>query len=403
MLSPQNKKVLRGNVLSFHKVKKITKDWLLIKALYKDFDKKNLNSFGRIKKTDAVTCIKDGSSILAAFVQRKRKSASVECLYRGDSRSVPVVKYQSGDIEISKFVCVRTDRASLNQISEHLQSIKTPCSIEVLASDKNAKKALLKAKFIKVGTSVNSLSDVFHIYFDEKTASLRKILVSKAETVTIKQLPIQKLSRLVSSIDKKLDKLIPAYSIHPSYYNKNETWKAVALRGYLPNPFYIESLEESSSYQQKENALWLKRYKKSEQGLQNTELMKSFPEVQQILDAIVPDSAKQGNLRFKRVRFMSLSPKEGELLRHTDLTDKSVGVSDGKTMRLHIPIRTNSKVKVTQWNLNDIPRSVHMKKAECWYLNIRLPHKVINKGDTDRVHLVIDVVADSRLRDMLTA
>ena len=44
------------------------------------------------------------------------------------------------------------------------------------------------------------------------------------------------------------------------------------------------------------------------------------------------------------------------------------------------------------------PTVKHFNQGELWYLNIRLPHKVINAGDEERIHLVIDVIADERLR-----
>jgi hypothetical protein len=375
--------------------------WNLVKELYREHDKKLQNSFGRIKKTDAVTIVKDGAIPIGAFVKRTRKSASTECLYRGDGRSVPVTKYMSGDTEISKLTCVSKDKKSIELVVKRLERVAKPCSVEVLASDKTSRQILRLAGFVRTGASVNSLGDVYHIYFDKESSPSRKIKVPAAQLVTFSKLPIQNLTKFIAAINRKIDQKIVAFSVHPSSYNKNETWSAIALRGYLPNPFYIESLEESSAYQKKENAEWLKNYKKSQQGLQDTELMKHFPEVQKILDAIIPNSSKCGNAQFKRVRFMRLAPKEGELLRHTDLTDKTLGIEDGKTMRLHVPIRTNPRVLVTQWDLDDKPKSVHMKKAECWYINIRLPHKVINQGSTERIHLVIDVIADSHLREML--
>ncbi len=375
--------------------------WNLVKELYREHDKKLQNSFGRIKKADAVTIIKDGTIPIGAFVKRTRKSGSTECLYRGDGRSVPVTKYMSGDTEISKLTCISKDKKSIELVVKRLERVAKPCSVEVLASDKTSCQILRLAGFVRTGASVNSLGDVYHIYFDKESSPSRKIKVPAAELVTFSKLPLQNLTKFVAAINRKIDQRVGRFSIHPSSYNKNETWSAIALRGYLPDPLYIESLEESSAYQKRENAEWLKNYKKPQQGIQNTELMIHFPEVQKILDAIVPNSSECGNAQFKRVRFMRLAPKEGELLRHTDLTDKTLGIEDGKTMRLHVPIRTNPRVLVTQWDLDDKPKSVHMKKAECWYLNIRLPHKVINQGSKERIHLVIDVIADSHLREML--
>lgn len=34
---------------------------------------------------------------------------------------------------------------------------------------------------------------------------------------------------------------------------------------------------------------------------------------------------------------------------------------------------------------------INMKEGECWYLDIRKPHKAINQGDTNRIHLVVDI------------
>jgi len=175
------------------------------------------------------------------------------------------------------------------------------------------------------------------------------------------------------------------------------------LRGYLPAPEFIESLDENSAYQNKHNEKWLKLFKKSQHGLQNTSLMAQFPEVQKILDAIVPQSAKNGNSAFKRVRFMKLAPKEGELERHTDLTDTSLGIEDGRTIRLHVPIKTNPSVKVTSWGLDNQASVKHLKQGELWYLNIRCPHKVINAGKTERIHLVIDVVSNESIRALISS
>ena len=33
-----------------------------------------------------------------------------------------------------------------------------------------------------------------------------------------------------------------------------------------------------------------------------------------------------------------------------------------------------------------------MGEGECWYINFNLPHRIHNRGTTDRVHLVIDCV-----------
>ena len=65
-------------------------------------------------------------------------------------------------------------------------------------------------------------------------------------------------------------------------------------------------------------------------------------------------------------------------------TDYNCGYEDG-VFRIHVPILTNEDVIFT---LNDHP--IKMKPGEAWYTNVNLPHGVVNKGQTDRINLVID-------------
>ena len=64
-------------------------------------------------------------------------------------------------------------------------------------------------------------------------------------------------------------------------------------------------------------------------------------------------------------------------------------------VRLHVPVVTNRKVK---FYLND--SRVVMQEGECWYLRLSDPHRVVNGGKTDRVHLVIDAEVNPWLDKM---
>jgi hypothetical protein len=369
--------------------------------LYQDFNKKCHNPFGKIKRPDQIVSINDGRHVVAAYVANTRTTKGVECLYRGEKRSVPIVGYEAGDLEISKLAAFSQTPAAQSTIIAALKRVSRPCAVEVFADDAFLARCLTQAGFVCLGSSINSQSDVFHIYLDTSHADSRRRAVNPAERTNIKELQIQGLMPLVHKLETRLDKIGP-YESHPSGYNKNNTWGALALRGYLPDPHYIESLEEHANYQNDLNAEWLKKYpRKSQQGLQDTPLMKQFPEVCQILEKICPGALKNGNAQFKRVRLMRIAPAGGELFRHTDLTDAALGLEDGKTVRLHVPLRTNPKVFVTSWDTNDQEHCVHMKQGSLWYLNIRLPHKVINQGDTERIHLVIDCIANERLRALI--
>ena len=58
--------------------------------------------------------------------------------------------------------------------------------------------------------------------------------------------------------------------------------------------------------------------------------------------------------------------------------------SDGEA-RLHIPLLTNPDVA---FYVSD--ERVQMLAGECWYLNLSQPHRVQNRGASERVHLVLD-------------
>ena len=42
-----------------------------------------------------------------------------------------------------------------------------------------------------------------------------------------------------------------------------------------------------------------------------------------------------------------------------------------------------------------------MKVGNLYYLDIRKPHQAVNKGDEDRLHLVVDVRSNKKFRDWL--
>ncbi|WP_339705616.1 aspartyl/asparaginyl beta-hydroxylase domain-containing protein [Algoriphagus aquimarinus] len=42
-----------------------------------------------------------------------------------------------------------------------------------------------------------------------------------------------------------------------------------------------------------------------------------------------------------------------------------------------------------------------MKEGECWYLRLSDPHRVLNEGETDRIHLVMDLKVNDWLRGIM--
>ncbi|MBB4082299.1 aspartyl/asparaginyl beta-hydroxylase domain-containing protein [Brevundimonas lenta] len=65
-------------------------------------------------------------------------------------------------------------------------------------------------------------------------------------------------------------------------------------------------------------------------------------------------------------------------------------------VRIHVPVRTNPYVAFHVRN-----RRVDMAEGETWYLDLSQPHRVVNAGATDRIHLVIDATVNDWLRDLI--
>ncbi len=80
------------------------------------------------------------------------------------------------------------------------------------------------------------------------------------------------------------------------------------------------------------------------------------------------------------VRLMRLTP--GSVIK--EHADHDLSFEDG-SVRIHVPVVTNDGV---EFYLN---RSrVALEAGSAWYLRLSDPHSVVNRGDADRVHLVVD-------------
>lgn len=87
------------------------------------------------------------------------------------------------------------------------------------------------------------------------------------------------------------------------------------------------------------------------------------------------------------VRLMRLAP--GSVIK--EHRDGDLAFEHG-AVRLHVPIVTSPQV---EFRLNG--SRVVMESGSAWYLRLSDPHSVANRGETERVHLVIDAAADGWL------
>jgi len=286
-------------------------------------------------------------------------------------------KKQKGDITISKLT------GDQNLLRNEIEKYKDKnCWLYVWAEEKTDNDLAESCGFCKVGPKITTFGEMFMIYYRGEKRDFPKY--DLAELLSIKKVNDVDVS-IIDKIAQKLNEL-PTFTNHYSNYNKDKSWSALSLRGYSPDASFITKPIEMSDKWKEEN-------KDKEFHMQDTPLFKKFPEVRELL--------KQYGDKIHRVRFMRLSPGGGELERHTDQVDPDSGGSLGKLARLHYPIKTNKDVIFTVWHTDGIPKKVHMKKGECWFLDTRKPHMAINGGDEERIHLVVDIETEKELHDRL--
>ena len=115
----------------------------------------------------------------------------------------------------------------------------------------------------------------------------------------------------------------------------------------------------------------------------DTPLLRQCPNIRAALDCF--------SCNLQAVRLMRLKP--GSAIK--EHADHDLNAEEG-TARIHIPISTNNEVI---FELNR--RRVIMKPGSVWYLRLSDPHRVTNNGSSDRVHIVIDAVVNTWLREIL--
>jgi quercetin dioxygenase-like cupin family protein len=113
--------------------------------------------------------------------------------------------------------------------------------------------------------------------------------------------------------------------------------------------------------------------------------MEYFPSVKKLLSAI--------NCPVMAVRFLNL--QAGAIIKQH--RDSELAFEKGEA-RLHFPVITNPEV---EFCIED--DRIPLLEGECWYINANLPHRVSNRGLTDRIHLVADCKVNDWLSDTISS
>ncbi len=117
-------------------------------------------------------------------------------------------------------------------------------------------------------------------------------------------------------------------------------------------------------------------------NMRPTPLLDRCPAIMQVMDAL---GATWGRSRLMRINGRS------HLAAHVD-----TNYYWQERMRVHVPIATTPAVR---FHCGDA--EIHMAAGECWVFDTWRRHGVVNNGDVDRIHLVMDTVGGDGLWQLL--
>ena len=340
---------------------------------FEAYNKYCFSPFQKAKKNGMATALHKGQLHEQQGIVYEIRTAKAKSKIKMFGAGPEIAEVLQGEKVISKISYA--DGNTGENITNILNVFEEPIWCHIFEEDKLLKVALMNAGFRKIGTTVSTFSDIVGVYYK---GGRKFIPVPETENINILKTKLEFDHNVIDDLAQYLIDMNLEYTNHNSNYNKGKAWQALSLLGF----------EKDSTYVDKKADL------KEDRPLVKTDLYdKLESKVDHFLDKIPG--------KFDRVRFMTLKPGGGELARHTDQTDPTWGTTDGKMVRLHIPLKTNDKVIFTSWDNNGEKHIHNMKKGECWFLDTRRPHTAINGGDDIRIHLVADVWANDDVRNIL--
>lgn len=176
-------------------------------------------------------------------------------------------------------------------------------------------------------------------------------------------------------------------------YYSDGSWSSLSLKGFWPDDPArgVKPTEMPKSWKE-ENPADLRR------TAQWTVLVRHATRLMDFIDEV------PWMRRSERVRLLQMSGrggKGGALGRHTDITDRDSGTRDGQITRFHVPLVTDPAIMLHTWHLDGSHHETHLEAWNCYYLDARKPHAVTNPTGVNRIHLVVDVLTNSTVRDLI--
>jgi hypothetical protein len=196
------------------------------------------------------------------------------------------------------------------------------------------------------------------------------------ETPICKELDLPQYKNSLDEVVNYLNNL--SYSVVKTKYNAKGNWDAISIRGYSDDISNILKPGVLESNVEEQPLRWTHLYEQAEL-LPLKEILLHIP------------------AEFERVRVMRL--KAGtRISKHTDKVDKAI--KNGDIIRLHVPLKTSSKVTMTLWENKDA-QVYNLETGKYYYTDVSKPHAVHKKADFDRLHLVIDCFNNPKLKNLL--
>lgn len=359
----------------------------LIKAEYKPYVH---GAFGMPKERDVASAMAEGRALWTAeldslLIFRQYRSLGSFRDFRGKVINIP-----RGDIVITDLVGSQTDKL-LGALATKLQALRAEARPQIWTVAFMENPASVKywqdRGLSLMGVNVTAASEILGLY-GPLSRSL-PLDYPEEELVSLRELGQEFISQdEQAGILEEIAEAGEVWADHYSSYNKRSSWRAFALKGYDgTDPFFIIKPNEMSKKWKQENPERLRARSCW------TDLVKYFPVARSVVDRIPGEK--------DRVRFMWLRQGDGELSRHADITDREAGLENGQIVRLHIPIQTNPAVIFNGWQLDGARISLNMRERSICYLDQRKPHTAWNKGDEERIHLVVDVKSSEKIREWI--
>ena len=196
------------------------------------------------------------------------------------------------------------------------------------------------------------------------------------ETPICKELDLPQYKNSLDEAVNYLNNL--SYSVVKTKYNAKGNWDAISIRGYSDDISNILKPGVLESNVEEQPLRWTHLYEQAEL-LPLKEILLHIP------------------AEFERVRVMRL--KAGtRISKHTDKVDKAI--KNGDIIRLHVPLKTSSKVTMSLWENKDA-QVYNLETGKYYYTDVSKPHAVENLADFDRLHLVIDCFNNPKLKNLL--